>query len=679
MDELFLNNGAEQPADMTSGDGEQTAPATGELSQPTEPTEAASAENEAYDPMSEYEPIDAPAHNNADGIAEQNVTQELTEPAYDAAQAPEAFTAGTAGQNSAFTQPYQPQQAAPYPYPNAPQPQPAHPYAQPAFAQPPYVQPAYPQQGTVNRPYPPYAQPARPNYAQPAPQPTQPVGQPAPRAYAPSQGTVPNAYVRAPYPYAAPAQQPAYRPAPAYPQAPQQAQPADMNGNPYAQPVQQAQPVQPAAQYAYPYYAPAQPMPEPKPKTSTGTKVFLIILSALLVAMLVGFIIYISHIADRDSKSNSFDNGFTPNTYDDYFDREFGGGNDNGSMFGSNSSEEFDEEITLVEDNGDTQKRDDDDPDSVGSPDKDAKSVELKQLPKYKDDPKYTTQSAYDAVSDSVVTINLYNGEITENVNDIVSSGTGTVISADGYIVTNAHVISNSRAYAVKVVMNSGESYRAKVIGYDTWTDLAVIKIDAKDLTPVEFGDSELIEIGQDVIAIGSPGGEKFRNSLTKGIVSAVDRELSINKYVRYIQSDAAISPGNSGGPLCNIYGQVIGINTAKTTATNYEAMTFSIPSSTVKEIVNDLLRYGYVKGRPRIGFTGTAVSSEEQTYYGKPAGVLISEIDESGSLAGTKIKAGDIITAIDGEEIKSFQDIYAVLNEHKAGDKLTLTIYREE
>ncbi|MBQ9248074.1 MAG: trypsin-like peptidase domain-containing protein, partial [Ruminococcus sp.] len=145
------------------------------------------------------------------------------------------------------------------------------------------------------------------------------------------------------------------------------------------------------------------------------------------------------------------------------------------------------------------------------------------------------------------MTVVCYKDKITDSDSDIVAQGTGTVISSDGYIVTNAHVISNSRMYAINIVFNNNDEYPAKIVGYDTWTDLAVLKIDAKDLKAVTFGDSALVNVGDDVIAIGSPGGQKFQNSLTRGIVSAVDRELSINKYVRYIQSDAAISPGNSG------------------------------------------------------------------------------------------------------------------------------------
>ena len=273
------------------------------------------------------------------------------------------------------------------------------------------------------------------------------------------------------------------------------------------------------------------------------------------------------------------------------------------------------------------------------------------------------------------MTVICYQDKITDDIADAVSQGSGVIISSDGYLITNAHVIGNSRVYAVSILMNNGDKYQAQIVGYDTWTDLAVLKIDAKDLKAVTFGDSEKIAIGDDVIAVGSPGGKQFQNTLTRGVVSAVDRELSVNKNVRYIQCDAAISPGSSGGPLCNLYGQVIGITTAKAVAEHFESMTFSIPSATVEKIAGDLMHYGYVKGRTRIGFSGKELASGD--YSGAPAGVLVSKIDSEGSLAGTDIKEGDIITERDGKTITSFQDIYDVLNSHKPDDKVTVKAKR--
>ena len=567
----------------------------------------------------------------------------------------------------------------------------------PAPAQAPAVNTQAPVSGAipVQQPVPPVQQPMQyaapgyrqPKYAQPIQQPgayAQPVQRPVSYAQPvqPVQQGIPYPDSRYPQQYAQPVQQPVYQPIqqaplqqPVQPQA--AAQPA-FQQTPAQQPVQNDLPLSPNP-YIQNYSRQPQPAPvQPKPATPTGTKVFIIILCALLAAMVIGFVVYIASSAKGnnqskpapDNSSSSIDNGDDNDSESDLFNGIF-----NNNSVGSYT--EVEDEITLKADNGDTQKRTDDNKNSVGTPDENAKNITLEPLPKDKDDAKYTTQYAYETVSDSVVTVICYEDEITDSEDDIVSQGSGTIISEDGYLITNAHVIGNSRAFAINIALNNGKKYPAKVIGYDTWTDLAVLKIDAEDLKAVAFGDSELIEIGQDVIAVGSPGGEKFQNSLTKGIVSAVDRELSINKYVHYIQSDAAISPGSSGGPLCNIYGQVIGITTAKTIADYYENMTFSIPSATVEEIIGDLMRYGYVKGRTRIGITGTEVSSEEIYYNSTPAGVLISEIDESGSIAGSKIKEGDIITELDGKKITSFQDIYDVLADHKEGDKISIKVQR--
>ena len=597
-----------------------------------------------YNPEDEYEPLEGDS-------ADDSAASQTTDDADDDIPVIEPPTRHTMPSQSGY---------APYGQPQPYQQNPQQPYRQPQNAQPVYPPyPPYPQQPVQQYPQQPhgsgYAQPyypAPPQGYMPQYQPQQPVNQrPAPnmqdRAQTQSDPVPP------------------LRPV-------QQNVPA--GDNPYtSNPYTQRAPVQQNGQQAAGYGQRPQKQP-----TSTGTKVFIIILCAILAALLIGFIVYISATASGNKSNSNNDNNNNSFNIDDN-----GGSEDSPGFtpFGFNNStgsyEDVEDELTLVEDKGETQKRGDDNPDSVGEPDEKAKNITLEALPKDKDNEKYTKQSSYDTVSESVVTVELFKEKITDNEKDIIGSGTGTIISADGYIVTNAHVLGNSKIYAVNIVTNSGDNYQAKIIGYDTWTDLAVLKVDAKNLKPVTFGDSELVNVGDDVIAIGSPGGVKFQNSLTQGIVSAVDRELTINRYVRYIQSDAAISPGNSGGPLCNIYGQVIGITTAKTVATYYESMSFSIPSATVEEIIGDLMRYGYVKGRTRIGFSGTEVSEEEVYYYNYPTGVIVGEIDESGALAGTSIKKGDIITELDGEEITSFQDIYDVLADHKPGDKIKIKALR--
>ena len=518
------------------------------------------------------------------------------------------------------------------PYPTYPQGMPYPSYPQyPGYPQPPYPQqPQYPQ-GVSYPQYPPYpGYPQQPYQQYPAQPPYQPQPQNPQGAYQPY---------------------PQQRPYPPQTNAPQ------------AQPTQPAQPAQPSD--------PSVIVPDRKQPMSTGTKVFIIILIALLIAMITGFIVYVANASKNAAKNND----------------PFGIGTDGNGNFDILDNvededlelKEYTDEITLVTDDGATQKRENDNPDSVGKPDKDAKSIEINDLPKDSDDDKYTAKSSFNELVDSVVTISCYKDKITENVYDIVSSGSGTIISSDGYIVTNAHVLGNSKQFAVNVTLNSGKKYQAKIVGYDTWTDLAVLKVDAKDLKPAAFGDSDKIEVGDNVIAIGSPGGMKYQNSLTQGVISAVDREINVNKYVRFIQSDAAINPGSSGGPLCNLCGQVIGITSAKTVAENYESMSFSIPSQLVKEIVADLIHYGYVRDRARIGFSGREVSADEKLYYGLPSGVIVQTISDDGALKGTDVKEYDVITAVDGTQVASFQDIYNVLAKHKSGDKVEITFTRIE
>ncbi|MGN1132396.1 MAG: S1C family serine protease, partial [Ruminococcus sp.] len=216
---------------------------------------------------------------------------------------------------------------------------------------------------------------------------------------------------------------------------------------------------------------------------------------------------------------------------------------------------------------------------------KDYKGISLQSVDSKEKNP--SAQSAYNKVADSTVAVLSFTDEIKdETLAD--GQGTGIIISSDGYIVTNSHVIGDSKnKYLHQVKDNKGKKYTAYVVGYDTRTDLAVLKISAKNLTAVSFGRSDDLKVGDDIIAVGNPGGVNFQNSLTKGIVSAKGRSID-DSSVTYIQTDAAVNPGNSGGPLCNLYGQVVGITTAKISSSVYEGMGFAIPSETIKEIADD-------------------------------------------------------------------------------------------
>ncbi|HEX3017365.1 MAG TPA: trypsin-like peptidase domain-containing protein [Caproicibacter sp.] len=256
--------------------------------------------------------------------------------------------------------------------------------------------------------------------------------------------------------------------------------------------------------------------------------------------------------------------------------------------------------------------------------------------------------------------------------------GTGIVATSDGYILTNAHVVNYSRGNAVKVVMHNNQEYSAKVVGFDKTSDLAVLKINATGLSPASFGSVDGMEIGEQVLAIGNPGGLSFAGSLTGGMISALNRtiESHSDNGMTYIQTDAAINPGNSGGPLVNMYGQVIGINSNKIAATGYEGMGFAIPISKAQPIINQLIRNGYVNGRTRLGITGQDVQDSGQQVLGYPQGVIIKSITSDSDMTRAGANVGDIITAADGKKVTSLTDLYAVLNNHKPGDTITMKLY---
>ena len=283
-------------------------------------------------------------------------------------------------------------------------------------------------------------------------------------------------------------------------------------------------------------------------------------------------------------------------------------------------------------------------------------------------------QEVYNRVVQSTVAITASRtGETTD------SSGTGIIATSDGYIITNAHVVLNTKSVLVTVTTYDGQQYDAVVVGMDRTTDLAVIKTNDYGFTPAEFGDAGELSIGEWVLAIGNPGGERFTSSLTRGIVSGLDR--AVERYsengMTFIQTDAAINPGNSGGPLVNMYGQVVGINSSKIITEGYEGMGFAIPVSKAKDIIDQLLSGGYVEGRVRLGVTGTDLDSMTASLYGVPQGFMIVSIDEDSAFAGTDAQVNDIIVAIDGETVEELQDISNLLLRYSPGDQVTVTLYR--
>ncbi|MBQ7874039.1 MAG: trypsin-like peptidase domain-containing protein [Oscillospiraceae bacterium] len=281
----------------------------------------------------------------------------------------------------------------------------------------------------------------------------------------------------------------------------------------------------------------------------------------------------------------------------------------------------------------------------------------------------------YKAVSPSVVGVVQYQYSYSL---EPAGSGSGIIISDDGYIVTNAHVIEG--AETVKVVLYNEEEYEALVVGSDSQTDIAVLKIGAKNLVSAEFGDSEQVEIGETVYAIGNPGGLTLQSSFTDGIISGLNRVISTDDSVytmTVLQTNAAINPGNSGGALVNEYGQVIGITSSKIVSTDYEGIGFAIPTATAKPIIEEIITNGYVSGRPKLGISCTTIDSVTAKYYEVPEGVQIITIEEDSCFIGTEAKVGDIIIAFDGKEVTSLEDLQSYLAECSPGDMITITLYR--
>lgn len=294
-----------------------------------------------------------------------------------------------------------------------------------------------------------------------------------------------------------------------------------------------------------------------------------------------------------------------------------------------------------------------------------------------------TNQQIAATVSPSIVGVSnmSYSPNSYLNINTVQSTGSGIIISTDGYIVTNNHVVSN--ANKLKVTLASGDDVDAKLIGTDATTDIAIIKIDPSglDLKAATLGYSSSLQVGDNVLAIGNPLGLKLAGSVTHGIVSALNRSLTVDGTTyNLIQTDAAINSGNSGGALVNTKGEVIGINSVKVASDGVEGLGFAIPIDDVKDVIEDIIKDGYVHGRPSIGVNIVEITSQLAYYYNLPSnyGLYVNSVVEGSAANISGIEVGDIIVAFNGEKVTSASEFIAKKNEYKAGDTIELTINRE-
>ncbi len=370
--------------------------------------------------------------------------------------------------------------------------------------------------------------------------------------------------------------------------------------------------------------------PDPSGKKNRGLQVFITLVAGVLAVLLLGFAAY--------------------GVYEAFTGGGLLGSGDSSDSSSSESSLTTEEKVTISDTPGVEGEQ------STGS----AQSY----------------SAIYKKVSPSVVGIVAYTSD--ENLT-VSSQGSGIIIQSDGYIVTNEHVVSGATGM-IKVVFNDGNEMKAQIVGTDTRTDLAVLKVGATGLRAAEFGDSSQLEVGDVVLAIGNPGGLTLAGSLTEGIVSGVDRPVGngTTLTIKCIQTSAAINPGNSGGALVNMAGQVVGINSSKIANVEYEGIGFAIPSKYAEPIINDILEYGYVKNRVSLGVTVRQISSLTASRYGLVAGIQITDIDETGSFYKAGAMVGDVITEIGGQSVTTLTEFFDRLEELKPGQQVTFRVYRK-
>ena len=407
---------------------------------------------------------------------------------------------------------------------------------------------------------------------------------------------------------------------------------------------------------------PQTPSAPKKEKMSGGTKAVFAVIIALVVASLgffVGYVIRDSHVSNSGPDFPNIPEWNLPVP-----------GDPEESRPQENPPEESRPEPDLHEPSEPEESRPERDYEVIPN----TEGIRLDPLPEGEE---LSAKEIYVEIKNSIV------GVIVEEGTSNESQGSGIIATEDGYIITNAHVVLNRRSVNVQIATLDETRYEAVVVGFDKTTDLAVLKVvgTADTFEPASFGDSDSLCVGDWVLAIGNPGGQDFASSLTRGIVSAVDRKVGTNSSsgMTYIQTDAAINPGNSGGALVNMAGQVVGINSSKIVAAEYEGMGFAIPITKAKAIIDDLMANGYVVGRARLGIRGRNITAYAATLNGLPQGFEIVEFPEESPFLSVDAKVGDIITAIDGETVTTLTDITNILARHSPGDSVEISLYRYE
>lgn len=329
--------------------------------------------------------------------------------------------------------------------------------------------------------------------------------------------------------------------------------------------------------------------------------------------------------------------------------------------------------------------------DKIGSTNNSTSITEQQQIPQ--GDVNITVDETVSSIAEAVAlkctnsvvgirtttSVSSFFGSMGEQTGD----GSGVIYTADGYIITNYHVIedaveSSRSKIDVFIGNDKSNSYEASVIGYNISCDLAVIKINATGLTPVELGNSDELSIGQYVVTIGAPGGLEFMGSVTYGIISGLDRTVSTNAELKLIQTDAAINPGNSGGALLNAEGKLIGINSSKIASVEYEGMGFAIPINAVKEKCDKIIsRKNDSQAYMGVGISST-YTSEVLSFYGYPSGAVVSTVAKGSPADMAGIQRGDIITEFNDVKITEHTVFTDALYDCKGGDKVTVKIYRD-